>query len=152
MEIVAAPGHSPGFSVMFFPQEGIVYCGDIDLTNFGPSCRNSELFIESAYKIADLDADVFITSHETGIVSKAEFVSRLDQYLDVISQRDHKLLNALDKPMSLAEIAHKGTFYGPKILADEFVYYWEWTMVKEHLRRLINQSLVGMEQGYYVRY
>ncbi|NLV21920.1 MAG: MBL fold metallo-hydrolase [Syntrophomonadaceae bacterium] len=150
MEIIPAPGHSPGFSVMYFPQEGIVYCSDIDLTKFGPWCQNSAQYIESARRVARLDADTFITGHESGIVSKDEFISRLDQYLDVIFIRDKMLLANLGSAVTFEELVRKGTFYGPKIFKDEFVYCWEWSMTKEHLQRLISQGLAAVENGKYI--
>jgi hydroxyacylglutathione hydrolase len=151
MEVIAAPGHSPGFSVMYFPQEGIVYCGDIDLTSFGPLCQDSDQFIESAHRVANLDADIFITSHESGVVSKSEFVSRLDKYLDVLVIRDQKLLDNLVAPITFEEIVKMGIFYGPRIFKDQFLYCWEWAMAKEHLRRLIKQGLVVSENGKCMR-
>ena len=36
MEVVGAPGHTAGFCCLFFPHQGAVYTGDIDLTVFGP--------------------------------------------------------------------------------------------------------------------
>lgn len=151
MEVIAAPGHSPGFSVMYFPQEGIVYCTDIDLTSFGPWCHDSEKFIESAYRVANLDADIFITGHESGIVSKADFNARLDQYLDILLIKDKMLLNKMMKPVNFEEIVRMSIFYGPKIFEDEFMYSWEWSMDKMHLQRLIKQGLVVFENGKYLR-
>lgn len=151
MEVISAPGHSPGFSVMYFPQEGIVYSGDIDLTSFGPWCHDSEQFVNSANQVADLEADIFITSHESGIVSKSEFTARLGKYLDVLDIRDSKLLKALERPSGFEEIVRMGTFYGPKIFKDQFMYCWEWAMTKEHLQRLIKQGRVVNEKGKYTR-
>lgn len=151
MEVIPAPGHTPGFSVMLFPDEGIVYCTDIDLTNFGPWCADSDQFIETAYRIGGLDADVFITGHESGVVTKSEFNSRLDKYLSVICKREDLLHKALEKPMTFIEIVKMGLFYGTRISEDVFIYSWEWSICKEHLRRLVNQGLVVCEQGKYYR-
>lgn len=151
MEIIPAPGHSPGYCVLYFPDEGVVYCGDIDLTKYGPWCYNSDQFIISARRVAELNADTFVTGHEEGVVTKAEFNDRLDEYLGIIYQRDTKLLNALNRPMSFKEIVQKGLFYGPRIFADDFLYCWEWAMDKEHINRLVDQDLVVRNQDKYFR-
>ncbi|MGE5423334.1 MAG: MBL fold metallo-hydrolase [Ignavibacteriales bacterium] len=151
MKVVAAPGHSPGFSVMFFPEEGIVYCGDIDLTKFGPWCQDSWKFIESARRVAEIDADLFITGHERGILTRTEFTSGLDEYLAILTKRDHHLLKHLKQPLLFSEIANMGLFYGPRIFEDKWLYCWEWTMLKEHLKRLIDQDLVLLADGKYRR-
>ena len=151
MEVIAAPGHTAGFSVMYFPEQGIVYCSDIDLTAFGPLCEDSEQFITSAREVARLDADTFITGHETGYVSGTEFNARLDQYLDVLRLRDKRLLKKLVQPLAFEEIVKMGVFYGPRISEDEFMYIWEWNMDKQHLQRLITQDLVALEKGKYTR-
>ena len=151
MEVIPAPGHSQGFNVMYFPLQGIVYCSDIDLTAFGPWGEDYDQFVESARRVAQLDADTFVTGHESGIVSKNEFISRLDQYLEVIEQRDKILLKKLIQPMTLDELIKEGTFYGPRVFKDEFVYCWEWYMVRQHLQRLLKQGLVTKKNGNYIR-
>ncbi|MGE5380913.1 MAG: MBL fold metallo-hydrolase [Methylocystaceae bacterium] len=151
MEIVAAPGHSKGFSVMYFPDQGIVYCGDIDLTKHGPWCEDADQFIASAHRVAELDADIFITSHQRGLVTKAEFAAELERYLEVIPQRDHQILNCIKEPMSLEDIVRIGLVYGSRIFTDEFLYCWEWAVIKEHLNRLVNQGLVIFDHGKYRR-
>ncbi len=151
MEVIPAPGHSSGFNVMYFPLQGIAFCSDIDLTDFGPYGEDYDQFVESAHRIAKLDADTFVTAHESGIVSKHEFISRLDQYLEGIDRRDKILLEKLSRPRTEEEIIKDGTFYGPRIFKDKFVYCWEWYLVRQHLQRLRKQGLVKIENGYYVR-
>jgi glyoxylase-like metal-dependent hydrolase (beta-lactamase superfamily II) len=151
MVVVPAPGHTPGFSVLYFPQDGVVYCSDIDLTSYGPWCQNSDQFITSAYQTAKLDADFFITGHEKGVVTREEFVNGLDKYLAVICQRDRRLFASLTEPASFAEIVSRGLFYGSRIREDEFLYCWEWTMDQEHLHRLIDQGRVEFKDGKYYR-
>ncbi len=151
MEVIPAPGHSSGFNVMYFPLQGVVYCSDIDLTTFGPWGEDYDQFVASARRIAQLDADTFVTGHESGIVSKNEFISRLDQYLEGINRRDQILLGKLSRPKTLNEIIKEGTFYGYRIFKDDFVYCWEWYMVRQHLQRLLKQGMVTFENGSYVR-
>lgn len=137
MEVIGAPGHSAGFSCFYFPGQGLVYTGDIDLTGFGPFYGGADSdidhFIDSALKIADLDADVYVTGHEAGILSRAEFCRLLESYLEVIDSRERKILATLSQPVTLGEIAGMGLIYGEKYLVDDWLRAWEELMVKKHL-------------------
>ena len=81
MRIIAAPGHSAGFCCLHFPELGVVYTGDIDLTAFGPWYFGADgdigCFIDSALSLPKLDADTFITGHEEGILSRPAFIAKL---------------------------------------------------------------------------
>ncbi|MFZ5648310.1 MAG: MBL fold metallo-hydrolase [Bacillota bacterium] len=156
MEIIGSPGHSAGFSCLYFPDWGVVYTGDIDLTGFGPfyGCTDSDidLFIDSARKVARLDADIFITGHEVGVVTRREFLSLLEKYLEIIGEREQKILAALAVPLSLKEITGQGLIYGsPKFLVDQWVWVWEEMMVKHHLKRMLDRGVISFDEGKYVR-
>lgn len=92
MQIIGAPGHTAGFNCLFFPEERMAYVSDIDLTDFGPwyGGRDGDIdqFIDSAWMIASLEADYFLTGHEKGLVEKAEFTRLLPGFLNKIEERD----------------------------------------------------------------
>jgi hydroxyacylglutathione hydrolase len=147
MHVIGAPGHSGGFSCMYFPEYGVIYVADLDLTPFGPwyggSDGDIDLFIESCRTIADVDADFFITGHEMGIVSKAEFQAGLKRFLDIIEQRDKKIVSVLSKPASLEALVDHGLIYGKKFHGDAWVYMWEFIMIKKHVQRMVKQGLLN---------
>ena len=155
MEVVGAPGHSQGFSCLYFPGEGAVYTADIDLTGFGPwygdSGSDIDQFIESSRKIAGLDADYFITGHEAGVLSRTEFRNGLDAYLEKIAGRERKIASALEKPMTLKEIAEMGLMYGKKFLVDQWVRAWEELMVAKHLERMADRGDLLFDGEKYSR-
>ncbi|MFZ5591892.1 MAG: MBL fold metallo-hydrolase [Bacillota bacterium] len=140
MQVIGAPGHTEGFSCFYFPNEGVVYVADIDLTLFGPwyfgSDGDIEQFIQSANMIASLDAKFFITGHEAGIVPAPEFRERVQDYLEKIEERHQKMIAVSREHSDLNELVAQGVFYGPKFLCDEFIRAWEEIAVKKHLQKL----------------
>lgn len=153
MEVVGTPGHCQGFSCLYFPGEGAVYTGDIDLTGFGPwyGAPDSDIdqFIESSRKIAGLDADYFITGHEAGVLSRKEFRAGLDAYLEKIAGRDRRIASALEIPLTLKEIAELGLIYGKQFLVDQWVRAWEELMVAKHLERMVNRGDLAFDGEKY---
>lgn len=155
MEIIGTPGHTAGFSCLYFPGHGLVYIGDIDLTSFGPfyggSDADIDLLIDSVGKIAELDADTYVTGHEAGVLCRKDFLLQAESFLEIIDSRDQKILSALSTPLTLKEIAGLGLIYGKKYLADDWVRAWEEVMIKKHLRRLANRGMVKLVKGKYKR-
>ncbi|HQH99788.1 MAG TPA: MBL fold metallo-hydrolase [Deltaproteobacteria bacterium] len=154
MHVIGAPGHSAGFSCMYFPGQGIVYVADLDLTDFGPwyggSDGDIDLFISSCETIAGVDAELFITGHEKGILSRKDFRAGLKVFLDVIGRRDEKILSLLSSPLSLEDLVGLGPIYGKRYHEDAWVYMWEFIMVKKHVRRMVVRGEVIEENGRFV--
>ncbi|MFZ5597753.1 MAG: MBL fold metallo-hydrolase [Bacillota bacterium] len=156
MEVIGAPGHTAGFSCLYFPEQDAVYTGDIDLTHFGPwyggSDGDIDLFIDSARKIADLRAGTYITGHEAGSVSWDEFKQRLEKFLDIINIRDAKILAALSTgPMNRKELSSLGLIYDRRYLVDDWLRAWEELMVEKHLKRLVGMGEAGFDGDSYYR-
>ena len=155
MEVIGTPGHSAGFCCFHFPKEGVVYVGDMDLTPFGPwyfgADGDIEQFIVSAEKIANLDAEIFITGHEAGIVSRDDFRTAIKKYIETIDQRDQLILAAIDEPASLEKLHSMGLIYGKKFLVDEWVRAWDMGAVKKHLDRLAARGMILFSNGRYVK-
>ncbi len=153
VKVIGMPGHSAGFCCLLFPDLGMVYTGDIDLTSFGPwyfgADGDIDLFIESACRLKNLDVDTFITGHEAGILKRREFFSRLEQFLEIIGQRDAKILAALDKPQSIDELVGKGLIYGKKFHIDEWVQAWETIAVQKHINRLLSMSVIRSDNDLF---
>jgi len=155
MKMVGAPGHSLGFSCPYFPDYGIVYTADVDLTDFGPwyggSDGDIDAFIASAHEIAGLDAEIFVTGHEKGIVTKNQFTRALTIFLEKIGRRDREILARLTEPRTLNELSDMGLIYGKKFLVDDWIYMWNKIMIKKHLQRLVNHGAVQkIGKGYII--
>jgi hydroxyacylglutathione hydrolase len=154
MQMIGTPGHSHGFSCPYFPDYGLVYTGDMDLTDFGPwyggSDGDIDAFIASARKITELDAEIFVTGHEKGIVKKDQFIKRLTTFLEKIEERDAKILARLTEPRTLDEISDMGLIYRKKFLVDDWIYMWNKIMSKKHLQRLVKNGTVLKKGERYV--
>jgi hydroxyacylglutathione hydrolase len=155
MEILGTPGHSAGNCCLLFPDEGVLYTGDIDLTSFGPwyfgADGDLELFIQSAETIAQLDVETYITGHEAGIVCRNDFRAGLNRYLAIIDKRDETILNALAEPRALADIFSLGLIYGKRFLIDAWIRAWDALAVKKHLDHLAKKGLITCSDGIYAR-
>jgi len=155
-EVIHTPGHTAGFCCFYFINEKMVYAADIDLTSFGPwyggSDGDIQLFLDSMEKVAKLNADYYVTGHETGIVKKPEFLTRLEKFKSKIFERDTDILEFLRRRKNgaaLTDIASEGLIYSRKLLVDEWIYMWERIMVRKHLERLEGLGLVYLEGNNY---
>jgi glyoxylase-like metal-dependent hydrolase (beta-lactamase superfamily II) len=153
MEVLGTPGHSGGFCCLYFPGESIVYTGDIDLTAFGPwyfgADGDIDQFVKSAEVIAKLDAEIYVTGHEAGVVNRDDFRRALKQYLEIIDKREARIMNALSEPVFLNDLCSMGLIYGKKFLVDEWVKAWEALTVKKHIERLSAKGIITCVDGKY---
>lgn len=154
MEIIGMPGHTDGFSCFYFPDHGVAYVGDYDLTRFGPWYGGSDGsiadYIASVEKIKRLDVTHYVTGHEAGVVSKEEFMARIDSYVEEIERRSRRIIELLRTPLTLAEIAGAGLIYGKPYLIDRWIYMFEYNMVEKHIKLLLQSGRVVQENGRYL--
>ena len=142
--MVHAPGHTRGFCCPYFLDEGVVYTGDIDLTSFGPWYAGTDgdidSFIQSARLIAGLNADHFITGHQEGVFSHSEFLKRIDRFINIIEERQQRLIKLLESGITLQDVPNHGLIYSPKYHVDPWIKMWEGIAVSKHYERLQQQG------------
>lgn len=147
--VLPAPGHSLGNCFLFFPDEKLVYTGDVDITKFGPWYGGSDgdinEFTSSAFGLVDLEADHFVTGHEVGVLDLDEFMYGLGEYLEVIDRREERVFECIEKGMELEEMSREGICYPRLMLDDPWAYMWEKIMVKKHVRRLVSGGEIQLE-------
>jgi len=155
-EAICMPGHTAGSCCFYFPNEKLVYTADIDLTSFGPwyggSDGDIQGFLDSMKKATKLNANIYVTGHEIGIVNKSEFLTKLEKFKSKIFERDERILEyarSRKKGATLNEIASQGLIYDHEFLVDEWIYMWERIMVRKHLERLEGLGLVCLEGNKY---
>lgn len=134
------PGHTKGYSSPYFPDLGIVFVGDFDMTSFGPWYFGTDgdinEFINSAKRLLNIDADTYITGHQKGLFSKEEFYSAMEKYLTVIDKRDKAIEAYVNQGMNFEELTNIGIFY-PKHMLDKLILKtWERSGIRKHLQRL----------------
>jgi hydroxyacylglutathione hydrolase len=155
LEIIPAPGHTPGHSCFHFPRQQLLFLGDVDLTPFGPwygdATSSLTAFETTLTDLKAFPARTYLTAHEQGIFTEAEFRRGLEAFHRVIAQREGRMLEALSAPLSLARLVACRLIYG-KVKEPRFVYdHMEGQMVSKHLDRLLQQGLVALTPSGFQR-
>ena len=153
IHVMHMPGHTSGHLTFFFPDEGLLFCGDICLTKVGPwygdAATPVDDFIASIDRIIAMKPDRVVSGHNKEILGSPRIREAFEEYKGRIYRRDEKVLAALrERPSTIAELAGKMIIYPahPTI----FVLYWEKAMLAKHLERLMKNGLaVAHEAGRY---
>ena len=81
LEIIPAPGHTPGHSCLNFPRQQVLFLADVDLTPFGPwygdAASNLAAFEATLNDLRAFPARTYLTAHGQGIFSQSEFQAGL---------------------------------------------------------------------------
>ncbi len=153
LEVVHTPGHTIGHCSFYCPQEGVLILGDYDLTSFGPWYGDASSDIrqtrESVHKLLNIPADVYITSHEEGII-KGDIKVLAEAYLDIIDQRQNEIMKFLRKSRSLDDIVRQWIIYKKPREPKQFYEFSEQAMIKKHLDLLMEDGKLEIRQGKYV--
>jgi glyoxylase-like metal-dependent hydrolase (beta-lactamase superfamily II) len=154
VEIIGAPGHTPGHLALFFREPRVLFMGDYDLTKFGPWYGDVHASIEDTFqsitRLRDIPAKVWLTGHERGIFEE-EPGPLWDQYLGVIVERERKLLGLLKEPRTLADIVGAWIVYGKPREPKAFYEFGERLHMKKHLEKLMKEGVVSLDGERYHR-
>ncbi|HEU5140186.1 MAG TPA: MBL fold metallo-hydrolase [Bacillales bacterium] len=145
MTILHTPGHTEGYCSPYFPEYGVLYAGDFDLTSFGPWYNDADSdidqFFESAERTLEVDAKYYVTGHHKGTFERSEYKQRLRIYIDKIREREENTKVAIQKGVFPKDIVYQEIFYllknhrqhrrhmGPEILG-----------IAKHIQHLIKQG------------
>lgn len=139
IKCIDTPGHSPSHKSFYFPDEKIIFSGDLGIDSFGPwygwpDC-DLKLFVESLLKINSYKADVITTSHGGFVRNKSDAFLNC---MKIIFNREEAIIKKLDKGLSKNEIASEGIYYFNKEKIYEplksFFYMWDNNMFDQHMR------------------
>lgn len=154
VEVIHAPGHTPGFTAFFFREPRVLFLGDYDLTAFGPWYGDRDGSIEdtiaSVRRLQRLPAKVWLTSHEDGCF-EGDVTAAFDVYLAVIDAREAKLLDLLAQPRTFDEIVAACIVYRKPREPKAFFEWGEGAIMGKHLERLMRRGAVTLEEGRYRR-
>jgi len=156
VQVLHTPGHSPGHLSFHFLNENVIFMADLDLVKFGPyygdKASSIDDTIASLKRLAKIDADVYLVSHgKEGVLDGDP--AHIERYLDVIYQREDKLLAFLASgPKTIAEITDHGIIYGGHKLASGAwdLSISEMAMMIKHVERLERLGRVRQEDGRYL--
>jgi len=151
--VMHMPGHTSGHLTFFFPDEGLLFCGDICLTKVGPWYGDNstplDYFIASINRIIDMKPDKVVSGHNKEVLTTPHIREAFSEYRERIYKRDKRILAALRKRhCTIDELAAKKLIYPahPNI----FVIYWEKAMIAKHLDRLMKNNEVAVDdKGMY---
>jgi len=154
LQVIHTPGHTIGHSSFFFPDEKVLFMGDLDLTAFGPwyGDRVSDIdqTIASLHTLLTIPARIFITSHEVGII-EGDITKAVEDYIAIIDKRENTLLNFLEKPRTMSEIVNQWIIYKKPGDPREYFEAGERGMITKHLDRLTKTGGITVkEDGRYV--
>lgn len=97
-----------------------------------------------------IQASIWITGHELGIFEQ-EPGDFWDEYVNVILQRQEKLLSLLSRPRDRQEIVEAWSVNGKAREPRYFFEFGEWAIMQKHLEKLMWLGRVAHEQGRYLR-
>ena len=145
IEVIAAPGHTPGHIALWFKEPEVLFLADYDLTKFGPWYGDKDSSIEdtinSVRRLKKIPAKIWLTCHETGIFEEAPD-ALWDRYLGVIDQREMKLLEVLKEPRAFDDIVNSWIIYGKPREPESFFKFGERLHMKKHLEKLIKEGII----------
>lgn len=154
MRVMHTPGHTGGHCCFFFEEESVLFVADWDLTWFGPvyGDATSDLAdsITSLRRIRDLDARALVSFHEAGICEENQR-GVVSQYLDIIYDREQRLLDFLLEPRTLEEVVKKRIVYRKDYSNVVWIDAVEKNSMALHLRQLIAEGRVLYDGERYVR-
>ncbi len=153
LEVLHTPGHTPGHVSFYLKEHDFLFLGDVDLTPFGPYYGHdfADLgdFIASIRRLKELGAAAAASGH-AGPFS-GDLAERFDAYLDVIAQRDARVLAHLQKPRRLDEFRRSGVIYNKYFEDFGLQDFFELVHVEKHLELLAKKSRVRQEDGRWRR-
>ena len=148
---VVVPGHTPGHLCLYFPDDGILFLGDYDLTPFGPWYGDAPCDIgalrRSARRLAWIGARIHVASHE-GPLHHGPIAAKVEAYLSVIDRREEALREFLREPRTRGEIIARRLVYGPGREGPWFDY-GEWALLSKHLEGMLARGEARLAEGRY---
>lgn len=154
VEVIHAPGHTPGFTAFFFREPQVLFLGDYDLTRFGPWYGDRDGSIEgtiaSVRRLQQVPAKAWLTSHEDGCF-EGDIAAACDAYLAVIDEREAKLLDFLSEPRTFDDIVAACLVYRKPREPKAFFEWGEGAIMGKHLERLLKSGAIAFGDERYRR-
>lgn len=141
LRVVHAPGHTPGHSCFFESKNKFLFSTDVDLTSFGPWYGNvaSDIddFIDSIELLQRLKPRIVASSHSGPFEGRDKIDLLFEKYVDVIYQREEKILALLKTEKTLEDLLGRGVVYRRLGQPVNVFRFFERIMLEKHLKRLV---------------
>ena len=148
--LIETPGHSPGHTSFYFPDEKILFSGDMGLDRFGPwygwaDCSIPDI-VESILRLDGLDVELVLTSH--GGVLKKDIQKAWATCLKQLVHREEKIVQQLEAGQTKEEIISKGVFFSNKEKVKppmkQFLDMWDRSMYDHHKALIHSGGLLNL--------
>lgn len=139
MVLVETPGHSPGHTSFYFPDDRLLFSGDMGLDRFGPwygwqDCDICEI-VNSLLRLDGMDLATVLTSHG-GILRGEEIRQAIQAALAMLVTREVRIRELLEDGRGEQEIVAQGVFFRKKDKVPDpmglFLYMWDTSMFRHH--------------------
>lgn len=153
IQVIHTPGHSPGHCC-FLIEDSILFSTDFGLNAFGPwyghLCSNVTDLINSLKLCLEINPSMIIPSHRSIITE--DIPKKLQDYLNVVYQREEKLLKSLQKPSTLDELRDLYICYGQYWESFPPRKAFEKFFILAHLKRLLTLGEIRQTgDKYYLK-
>jgi glyoxylase-like metal-dependent hydrolase (beta-lactamase superfamily II) len=128
-KVIHTPGHTPGHCCFY--KSDILIAGDVDLVGrpwVSNATSNVNDFYNSINKLLKLDVSTFLPGHGRPILDKNEILSELIKYQKKLINTGKKVLDLIDKQLTIEEILNKR--YG-----DKDITIWDQNPLMKIFRR-----------------
>ncbi len=147
--VLHTPGHTAGHCSFYFPGIEFAFLGDVCLTKVGPWYGDDDSgvddFIATMNRLIGLKLRKVATGHVPSVV-EGDLRGIFIEYRDRIMKRENRILSALrEGPASIHDIAARRLIYREH--PTSFVLFWEKSMVKKHLERLVAQGAAKKDES-----
>ena len=138
IECLDTHGHSPAHRSFYFPNDKVLFTGDLGVDRFGPwygwSECNLQALVAAILSLRQLPVNVLLTSHG-GILTK-DIDRAWNLTLNRLVKREKQVATRLEKGFSPDEIISEGVFFQNKSKVPEpmqsFLYMWDTVMFRHH--------------------
>lgn len=135
-KVIHTPGHSPGHCCFHEENRNILFVGGYGPVKFGPwygwpSCDLPHI-VKSIEKIIEIDPEILLSGHTNPI--KEGIVSRMENHLGVLKQRDRKISELYERGAGMEEIVNENIFYDEETKSVGLFRFFAETMVSKHLK------------------
>ena len=143
-------GHSPSHRSFYFPDDKVLFTGDMGVDRFGPwygwtDCDLRRL-VEAILTLRGLSVHVLLTSH--GGMLTSDIQKAWDRVLKHLVDRENRVAQQLEKGCRPEAIVAEGIFFPQKSQVPEpmqsFLYMWDTAMYDHHHKMLEEGGLARL--------
>ncbi|MFB3925798.1 MAG: MBL fold metallo-hydrolase [Syntrophales bacterium] len=153
MEVIHAPGHTPGHIAFYFPEHELLFSADVALDPFGPFYGNefSDIadFIASIRRLKALPVKTVLSSHCGPFTEGLE--KRFTDYENIIYKRDRLVMDRLKEPRTLSDFFDRNMLYANYPRPTRVMKWLELIHVEKHLERLVSMGLIEKKGDIFSR-